>query len=98
MSKIYLQLLQTPDECCESERILRFQGKTQEGKWIKAWDLLCQHLRVSSETANKALRWMHEQGIIGDSAFKSGIGTRIFLNRAASSIGVRQAQGGKKIW
>jgi hypothetical protein len=97
MSKIYLRLLQTPTELRESERVLRFEGETLEGNWIKAWDQLCKHLRVSSETANKALRWMHEQGVIGYSAFKNGVGIRIFLNRAASSIGVRQAQGGKKI-
>ena len=97
MSKIYLRLLQTPTELRESERVLRFEGETLEGKWVKAWDQLCKHLRVSSETANKALRWMHEQGVIGYSAFKNGVGIRIFLNRAASSIGVRQAQGGKKI-
>ena len=97
MSKIYLRLLQTPTELRESERVLRFEGATLEGKWVKAWDQLCKHLRVSSETANKALRWMHEQGVIGYSAFKNGVGIRIFLNRAASSIGVRQTQGGKKV-
>ena len=86
MSKIYLRLLQTPMELREGERVLRFKGETLEGKWIKAWDQLCKHLRVSSETANKALHWMHEQGIIGYSAFKNGVGIRIFLNRAAASI------------
>ena len=97
MSKIYLRLLQTPANCKESERVLRFEGETQEGKWIKAWDQLCKHLRVSSETAHKALSWMHEQGLIGYSAFKNGVGIRIFLNRAASSIGIRTGSGGKKI-
>ncbi len=97
MSKIYLRLLQAPDGCWESERILRFTGETKEGKWVKAWDQLCRHLRVSSETANKALTWMHNEGIIGYSAFKNGVGIRIFLNRAVSSIAVRQGSGGKKI-
>jgi hypothetical protein len=89
MSKIYLRLLQTPTELREGERVLRFEGETLEGKWVKSWDQLCKHLRVSSETANKALRWMHEQGIIGYSAFKNGVGIRIFLNRAAASVGSR---------
>ena len=89
MSKIYLRLLQTPTELREGERVLRFEGETLEGKWVKAWDQLCKHLRVSSETANKALRWMHEQGVIGYSAFKNGVGIRIFLNRAAASVGSR---------
>ena len=97
MSKIYLRLLQAPDECREGERVLRFTGETREGKWVKAWDQLCRYLRVSSETANKALRWMHGEGIIGYSAFKNGVGIRIFLNRAASSLAVRPGTAGKKI-
>jgi hypothetical protein len=40
---------------------------------------------------------MHEQGIIGYFSGKNGVGLRIFLNRAASSIGVRPSQAGKKI-
>lgn len=77
--------------------MLHFQGETKGEKWIKAWDQLCKHLRVSSETANKALTWMHEQGIIGYSAFKNGVGIRIFLNRATSSIGTCASSGSKKI-
>jgi hypothetical protein len=97
MSKIYLRLLQAPEGCRESERVLHFGGETREGKWVKAWDQLCRHLRVSGETANKALSWMHDEGIIGYSAFKNGVGIRIFLNRAVSSIAVRPAGRGKKI-
>ena len=40
---------------------------------------------------------MHEQGLIGYSAFKNGVGIRIFLNRAVSSIGTRTGSGSKKI-
>jgi len=58
---------------------------------MAAWEHLRHHLRVSSETVNKALSWMHNEGIIGYSAFKNGVGIRIFLNRAASSVGVRAA-------
>lgn len=98
MSKIYLRLLQAPDELREAGRTLRFTGEeVGEGKWLTAWEQLCRHLRVSGETANKALRWMHEQGIIGYSAHKNGVGIRIFLNRAASSVGVRQSLPGQKI-
>ncbi len=97
MSKIYLRLLQAPGGCWESERVLHFGGETQEGKWVKAWDQLCRHLRVSSETAHKALSWMHDEGIIGYSAFKNGVGIRIFLNRAVSSIAVRPPGRGEKI-
>ncbi len=97
MSKIYLRLLQAPDHCCRGERELHFEGEVREGKRTKAWDQLCQHLRVSSETAQKALHWMHEQGIIGYSAFKNRVGIFIFLNRATGSIGVRHPPAGEKI-
>ncbi len=97
MSKIYLRLLQAPEHCCRAERELHFEGEVREGKRTKAWDQLCVHLRVSGETAQKALRWMHEQGIIGYSAFKNRVGIFIFLNRAAGSIGVRQTPAGEKI-
>ena len=96
-SKIYHRLLQAPDDCCRGERELHFEGNVREGKRTKAWDQLCQHLRVSSETAQKALHWMHEQGIIGYSAFKNRVGIFIFLNRATGSIGVRHTSAGEKI-
>lgn len=97
MSKIYLRLKTAPAHLWERQGVLRFEGETREDKWVKAWDQLCKQLRVSSETANKALRWMHEEGIIGYSAFKNGVGIRIFLNRAAASIINRRTSGGKKI-
>src|SRR5215210_6872212 len=62
MSKIYTRLLLTPAEWREGERVLRFTGQEREGKWITAWEQFRRHLRVSSETASKALRWMHCQG------------------------------------
>jgi hypothetical protein len=40
---------------------------------------------------------MHDQGIIGYFSGKNGVGLRIFLNRAVSSIGVRPVQAAKKI-
>lgn len=93
MSKIYLRLKAAPRQFFETDGVLRFTGEEREGKWVTAWEQLRQHLRVSSETANKALSWMHDEGIIGYSAFKNGVGIRIFLNRAASSIGVRPVAG-----
>jgi hypothetical protein len=97
MSKIYTRLLLTPDRMRESERVLRFAGEEREGKWVTAWEQLRSHLRVSSETASKALRWMHEQGVIGYYAGKNGVGIRIFLNRAASSVATRRAPVPQKI-
>jgi hypothetical protein len=97
MSKIYLRVVRAPTKFWEREGVLRFEAECREGKQVKAWTLLCEITGVASATANKALSWMHEQGIIGYFSGKNGVGIRIFLNRAASSIGVRSVSGGKKI-
>ncbi|HEV2860949.1 MAG TPA: hypothetical protein VGX48_08090 [Pyrinomonadaceae bacterium] len=97
MSKIYLRLVNAPDGFWEREGVLRIEAEERGKALVKAWVVLCDLVGVASATASKALRWMHEQGIIGYFAGKNGVGIRIFLNRAVSSIGVRQAQAGKKI-
>ena len=97
MSKIYLRLINAPDNYWERQGVLRFAADIREGKSVKAWAVLCELLSVSSATANKALTWMHKEGIIGYFSGKNGVGMRIFLNRAISSIGTRPAPGGKKI-
>jgi hypothetical protein len=98
MSKIYLRLINAPVSYWEREGVLRFEAEMREtGLSIKAWAALCELLGVASATASKALSWMHDVGIIGYFAGKNGVGIRIFLNRAASSIGTRQGSGGKKI-
>jgi hypothetical protein len=97
MSKIYLRLVNAPESYWEREGVLRIEAELREKKLVKAWAVLCDLVGVASATASKAIRWMHEQGIIGYFSGKNGVGLRIFLNRAASSIGVRQAQGSKKI-
>ncbi|HEY0173663.1 MAG TPA: hypothetical protein VGB98_21805, partial [Pyrinomonadaceae bacterium] len=95
MSKIYLRLVNAPDRFWEREGVLRIVAEERGEELSKAWVVLCEMVGVSSATASKALRWMHGQGIIGYFSGKNGVGLRIFLNRAVSSIGVRQA--GKKI-
>jgi hypothetical protein len=97
MSKIYLCLVNAPAKYWERDSVLRIEAEMREGKLVKAWAVLCDLAGVASATASKAIQWMHEQGIIGYFSGKNGVGLRIFLNRAASSIGARQAQGGKKI-
>jgi DNA-binding transcriptional regulator YhcF (GntR family) len=97
MSKIYLRLVNAPVRLYEREGVLRFEGEVREGQHVKAWSALCELLGVASATANKALAWLHEQGIVGYYAGKNGVGIRIFLNRAVSSIGVRANSAGKKI-
>jgi hypothetical protein len=97
MSKVYTRLLLTPVEMREGVRILRFAGEERAGKWVTAWEQLRTHLRVSSETASKALRWMHGQGIIGYYSGKNGVGIRIFLNRAANSVSAKREARAEKI-
>ncbi len=95
MSKIYLRLVNAPAQYWEREGVLRFEAELRDEAHVKAWDALCELVGVASATASKALRWMHEQGIVGYFAGKNGVGIRVFLNRAASSIGTRVA--GEKI-
>ena len=95
MSKIYLKLVRAPTQYRERDGVLHFTGEVRDDKHVTAWDALCELVGVASATARKALLWMHEQGIIGYHSGKNGVGIRIFLNRAASSIGTRAA--GQKI-
>ncbi len=97
MSKIYLRLTTAPADYWEREGVLRFEAQWREGKHLKAWSVLCEVLGVASATASKALAWMHDIGVIGYFSGKNGVGIRIFLNRAANSIGSRSAHGSKKI-
>jgi len=97
MSKIYLRLVNAPERFWERDGVLRIEAEVRDEKLLKAWAVLCDLVGVASATANKAVQWMHEQGIIGYFSGKNGVGLRIFLNRAVSSIGVRQALGSKKI-
>jgi len=96
MSKVYLRLVNAPERFWEREGVLRIEAEPREEKLLKAWAVLCELVGVSSATASKALRWMHEQGIIGYFSGKNGVGMRIFLNRAVSSIGVRPRQASEK--
>jgi hypothetical protein len=92
MSKIYLRLVRAPTRYWERDGVLRFESELRDEGHITAWEALCEAVGVASATARKALLWMHEQGIIGYFAGKNGVGIRIFLNRAASSIGSRAGQ------
>jgi hypothetical protein len=97
MSKIYLRLANASEEYWEREGVLRFSGGEKDGRWVTAWEQLVTLTGVASATARKALRWMHEQGIVGYFAGKNGVGIRIFLNRASSSIGRRPESGQKNL-
>lgn len=92
MSKIYLRLVHAPARYWERDGVLRFEWEPRDEGHVTAWEALCEAVGVASATARKALLWMHEQGIIGYFAGKNGVGIRIFLNRALSSIGNRAGQ------
>jgi hypothetical protein len=97
MSKIYLALATAPSEFWEREGVLRLAGREREGKWQTAWEQLVEMVGVASATARKAFAWMSEQGIIGYFAGRNGVGIRIFINRAASSIGQKPNQAQKNL-
>ena len=92
MGTLYLALISAPTHFWEREGVLRFTGAEDEDNLSTAWQQLVSLLDCGNTTARKALDWMHEQGVIGYSAGKNGVGIRIFLNRAASSIGRREGQ------
>lgn len=96
MSKVYLRLIDAPIHFWEVEGVLRFTGDEREGKWMTAWEQLISMLGVASATAQKALHWMHEQGVIGYDAHRNGVGIRIFINRATTSIGKGEGSGKQK--
>jgi hypothetical protein len=97
MSKIYLRMVNAPEKYWERDGVLRIESEVRDEKLVKAWAVFCDLVGVASATASKAVSWMHEQGIIGYFSGKNGVGLRIFLNRAVSSVGVRAARAGEKI-
>jgi hypothetical protein len=92
MGKIYLRLVNAPAGYWERDGVLRFESEPRDDGRVTAWEALCEVVGVASATARKALLWMHEQGVVGYFAGKNGVGIRVFLNRAASSIGSRAGQ------
>jgi hypothetical protein len=92
MSKIYMRLVNAPATYWERDGVLRFESKPRDDGRVTAWEALCEVVGVASATARKALLWMHEKGVVGYFAGKNGVGIRVFLNRAATSIGSRAGQ------
>ncbi len=92
MAALYLTLIDAPPEYWEREGVLRFTGDGGDSGSITAWRQLVGLLACGNTTAKKALDWMHSRGIIGYYAGKNGVGIRIFINRAAASIGRRAGQ------
>ncbi len=97
LGKIYLRLINAPHGYWAGPGVLRFEAEFRDEGRLTAWQVICKLLNVASSTANKALVWLHEQGIIGYNSKKNGVGITIFLNRASSSIGKRADVPTKKI-
>ena len=97
MSKVYLRLANAPNGYWERDGVLRFAGEERGGEWVTAWAQLVSLAGVASATARKALQWMHAQGVVGYYAGRNGVGIRVFLNRAASSIGRHPVAGEKNL-
>ena len=97
MSKIYLALVTAPSGFWEREGVLHLAGGESSEGWQTAWEQIIELTAVASATARKALAWMTGQGIIGYHAGKNGVGIRIFINRAASSIGRKPDQDQKNL-
>ena len=92
MAALYLTLIDAPSEYWEREGVLRFTGEDGEGGTGTAWRQLVSLLGCGNTTAKKAIDWMHAQGLVGYYAGKNGVGIRIFINRAVTSIGRRGGQ------
>lgn len=97
MSRIYLALITAPSEYWESQGVLRLTGREKKGQWQTPWKQLIELGGVASATLRKAIIWLSGQGIIGYFAGRNGVGIRIFINRAASSIGQKSDQGQKNL-
>lgn len=92
MSHIYLSLVNAPQQYWERDGVLRFAGVDRDGQTITAWQQLREISDVANSTLSKALAWMHEQGLIGYSSGRNGVGIRIFINRAIASIRQRRPE------
>lgn len=97
MSKIYLRLVQIRRDSpfYQSDGVLCFAGEERGGEWLTGFDQLVDYLGVAPATARKALEWLKQKGIIGYVCPK-GYPTRIWLNRAASSITQRETSSGNQ--
>jgi hypothetical protein len=97
MSKIYLGLIGADHRFFEREGVLHFTSEVRHSTTVTAWQIMCEVLGVAGNTAAKALKWLHEKRVIGYHAAKNGVGIRIFLNRAASSVGTRTSLPAAKV-
>ena len=81
MSKVYLALLIAPAKYWDRHGVLHFTGEQQNREWRTAWQQVLDVTQVSSETASKALQWMHKQRLISYYSGKNGYGIHIIFEK-----------------
>jgi hypothetical protein len=86
IARVYLRLLRAPFRYWEREGVLYFNGEESDLGYRTAWQQLTSITGVGNTTLSKALRFLHDTGVIGYSAKAAGAGIRIFFNHAQASI------------
>lgn len=86
IARVYLRLLRAPFRYWEREGVLYFNGEDSDLGHHTAWQQLTSITGVGNTTLSKALRFLHDTGVIGYSAKAAGAGIRIFFNHAQASI------------
>ena len=81
MSKVYLALLVAPPEYRDRHGVLHFTGEQHGGGWRTAWQQVLEVTGVASVTASKALRWMHQEKLIGYYSGRNGYGIHIVFRK-----------------
>ena len=81
MSKVYLALLIARPKYWDRHGVLHFTGEQYKGEWRTAWRQVLDVTQVASETASKALQWMHKQRLISYYSGKNGYGIHIIFEK-----------------
>ena len=92
MAAVYLRLVVAPQRFWLNDQNgpeLHFRGELRGDKMLTGWDQLLAYLRVSDNTARKALKWLDGQGVIAYQRSPRAEGIRIRLKGAVSSNGKR---------
>jgi hypothetical protein len=76
---IYYRLILSPTEWRENKELLVIKSESCKGVLSPAWSVLVAHLRVSPETARRALAWFEEKGFISITSSADGREIKIYM-------------------
>jgi hypothetical protein len=76
---IYQRLVMVPAEWRTNNKLLLIRAESQAGVLTPAWSTLVAHLRVSPETARRALEWFEEKGFISITSSADGREIKIYM-------------------